>query len=154
VIAAIGGPDLRIAVRIAQGTLNIRSTVVPQAKYLSKRKRSSKVAPMLGAAGWLTLASGASADRVVDTPTQNAGAIRQVFLGEEEIADVSLATFYVLDKENLRTFRPGLRFAVGAGGGCWTGTYYTSSGSGNDTSSPSRPARPLRSHASKRAPKN
>ena len=126
---------------------------MPQAKYLSKRKRSSKVAPMLGAAGWLTLASGASADRVVDTPTQNAGAIRQVFLGEEEIADVSLAIFYVLDKESRGKFRHGLRFAVGAGGGCWTGTYYTSSGSGNDAYPPPRPAKPSRTHASKHAPK-
>jgi hypothetical protein len=53
----------------------------------------------------LTLSSGASADPVVETPTQNAGAIHQLFLGEEEIADVSLATFYVLDKESRGKFR-------------------------------------------------
>jgi hypothetical protein len=127
---------------------------VPHAKQLSKRKRSSKVAPVLGAAGWLTLASSSSAATVVDTPTQNAGAIHQVFLGEDEIADVSLATFYVLDKESHGKFRHGLRFAVGAGGGCWTGTYYTSSGSGNDVYPPPSPARPSRMHPSKRAPKN
>jgi hypothetical protein len=124
---------------------------VPQSKQLSKRKRSSKVAPMLGAAGWLTLASGASAETVVDTPTQNAGAIHQVFLVEEEIADVSLATFYVLDKESRGKFRQRLRFAVGAGGGCWTGTYYTSSGSGNDAYPPPRPARRSRTHALRKA---
>jgi hypothetical protein len=125
-----------------------------QAKQLSKRKRSSKAVPLLGAAGLLALASGASAEALVDTPTPNTGVSQQVFLGEEEIADVSLATFYVFDKENLGTFRRrGVRFAVGAGGGCWTGTYYTSSGSGNNAYPP-RPARPARAHASKHAPKS
>jgi hypothetical protein len=126
---------------------------MPQEKELSKRKRSSKVAPVLGAAGWLTFASGVSAEAVIDTPTQNAGAIDQLYLAEEEIADGNRATFYVLDKENLNTFRPGLRFAVGAGGGCWTGTYYTSSESRNDTNPPPRVVRPSRTHGSKHAPK-
>jgi hypothetical protein len=126
---------------------------MPQAKHLSKRKSNSQVATVLGAAGWLTLASGASAEAGVDTATQNAGAIHRVFLGEEEIADVSLATFYVLDKESRGKFGHGQRFAVGAGGGCWTGTYYTSSGSGNDAYPPPRPAKPSRTHASKHAPK-
>jgi hypothetical protein len=126
---------------------------MPQAKHLSKRKSNSQVATVLGAAGWLTLASGASAQAVVDTPTQDAGAIHRAFLGEEEIADVSLATFYVLDKESRGKFRHGQRFAVGAGGGCWTGTYYTSSGSGNDAYPPPRPATPSRTHASKHASK-
>jgi hypothetical protein len=31
----------------------------------------------------------------------------QVFLGEEEISDVSLATFYVFDKENAGSLTPG-----------------------------------------------
>jgi hypothetical protein len=124
---------------------------MPQAKQLSKRKSNSQVATVLGAAGWLTLASGASAEAVVDTPTQDARAIHRVFLSEEEIADVSLATF--LDKESRGNFRHGQRFAVGTGGGCWTGTYYTSSGSGNDAYPPPRPAKPSRTHASKHAPK-
>jgi hypothetical protein len=126
-----------------------------QAKQLSQRKRSSKAVPVLGAAGLLALASGASAEALVGTPTPNIGVSHQVFLNEEEIADVSLATFYGFDKENPGTFRPGVRFAVGAGGGCWTGTYYTSSGSGNDAYRPlPRPVRPARAHALKRAPKS
>jgi hypothetical protein len=126
---------------------------MPQAKQLSKQKKNIQVATMLGAAGWLTLASGASAEAVVNTPTQDAGALHRVFFAEEEIADVSLATFYVLDKESRGKFHHGQRFAVGAGGGCWTGTYYTSSGSGNDAYPPPRPAKPSRTHASKHAPK-
>jgi hypothetical protein len=126
---------------------------MPQVKQLSKRKKNIQVATVLGATGWLALASGASAEAVVNTPTQNAGEIHGVFLGEEEIAEVSLATFYVLDKESRGKFRQGQRFAVGAGGGCWTGTYYTSSGSGNDLYAPPRPAKPSRTHALKHTPK-
>ena len=126
-----------------------------QAKQLSQRKHSSKAVPVLGAAGLLALASGASAEALVYTPTPNIGVSHTVLLGEEEIADVSLATFYVFDRENSGTSRPGVRFAVGAGGGCWTGTYYTSPGSGNDAyRPPPRPARPARAHALKQAPKS
>ena len=73
--------------------------------------------PALGAAGFLALASGASAEAPVDTSTPNT---RQVFLGEEEISDVSLATFYVFDKENVRSLKPGVQLARG-GGGCGGG---------------------------------
>jgi hypothetical protein len=77
---------------------------MPQAKQTSKQRRRSKALPVLGAAGLsLSLASGASAvpgGPAVNLPTSgNDG--NQVFLGEEEIADVSLATFYVFDKEDL-----------------------------------------------------
>jgi hypothetical protein len=36
----------------------------------------------------------------VDVPAQNTATHHELFLGEEEISDVSLATFYVFDKEN------------------------------------------------------
>src|SRR6187399_2523542 len=76
---------------------------MPQAKQTSKRKRRSKTLPVLGAAGLsLSLASGASAvpgGPAVNLPTSGNGDGNQVFLGEEEISDVSLATFYVFDKE-------------------------------------------------------
>jgi hypothetical protein len=85
---------------------------MPQAKQTSKRKRRSKALPVLGAAGLsLSLASGASAVPAWPAlPTQN------ITLGEEEIADVSLATFYVFDKENDGISGP-LQL-VGHGGGC------------------------------------
>jgi hypothetical protein len=70
-----------------------------------QRKRRSKALPVLGAAGLsLSLASSASAvlgGPAVNLPTSSDGDGNQVFLGEEEIADVSLATFYVFDKEDV-----------------------------------------------------
>src|SRR5215470_11409423 len=72
-------------------------------KDASMRKRRSKTLPVLGAAGLsVSLASSASAvpgGPAVNLPTPGNGDGNQVFLGEEEIADVSLATFYVFDKE-------------------------------------------------------
>ena len=51
---------------------------------------------------------------------RNTAANRQIKLGEEEIADVSLATFYVFDTENVATPPPGQRLLPGGGcgGGC------------------------------------
>lgn len=74
-------------------------------KQASKRKRVSKAAvPALGAAGLgLTLAGGASASTLPtsDLPQGLTTSPNQRFvLGEEEIADVSLATFHLFDKES------------------------------------------------------
>src|ERR1700741_4703516 len=94
-----------------------------RAKQVSTRKRRSKAMPVLGAAGLLALASGASAKAPADTWTSNTGMSRQVLLGEEEISDVSLATFYVFDKENAGSLKPGVQLARGGcgGGGCGCG---------------------------------
>jgi hypothetical protein len=97
--------------------------------------------PVLGAAGLsLSLASGASA--AIAAPTAHAltraPVNHEISLGEEDISGVSLATFYVADKENVAPSQPRIRLAGGgcgcagcAGcggcGGCWTGTYYSSS---------------------------
>jgi hypothetical protein len=81
-------------------------------KKASKRKHRACAVPLLGAAGLsLSLASGAPAATV-------GPAAHEITLGEEEISDVTLATFYVFDKENPRT--PGLQLAKG-GGGCGCG---------------------------------
>jgi hypothetical protein len=69
--------------------------------------------------------STATASQAADALTHNTIVSRQILLGEEEVTDVSLATFYVFDKENAEPTQHGVRLA----GGCWTGTYYTS---GND----------------------
>src|SRR6185295_15089813 len=92
-------------------------------KPASKRRRPSKALPVLGAAGLsLSLASGASAVPAGPAlPTQNTIEVGQnITLGEEEIADVSLATFYVFDKENDGTSGPLQRVGHGCGGcgGC------------------------------------
>jgi hypothetical protein len=129
-----------------------------RAKHAARRDRRSKVVPVLGAAGLsLTLASGASAASslpIDDMLSRNSAASHQITLREEEISDVSLATFYVFDKEAAGGFQPGMRLAMAAGacagcagcGGCWTGTYYTSD--------PSPPIRPGHKHyAPKHGPK-
>jgi hypothetical protein len=97
---------------------------MPRAKQASKRKAGMKAAPMLGAAGLsLSLVGGASATTngpVADMPTtKNTTQGHEITLGEEEISDVSLATFYVFDKENNATLRDGmLQLARGGCGGC------------------------------------
>jgi hypothetical protein len=56
-----------------------------------------------------------------DTSTPDTAVNRQVFLAEEEISDVSLATFYVFDEENAGSLKPGVQLArggCGGGGGC------------------------------------
>src|SRR5262244_4617358 len=92
-----------------------------QAKQPSKRKRRSKALPVIGAAGLsLSLVSAASAvpgGPAVSLPTSGNGDGKQVFLGEEEISDVSLATFYVFDKEGDGTSSVQL-VAHGGCGGC------------------------------------
>ena len=69
---------------------------------MSKRSSTSEALPTLGiAVVSLALASGAPAPTGKATtnipPTSQS---HEIFLGEEEISDVSLATFYVFDKEN------------------------------------------------------
>jgi len=75
-------------------------------KQASKRKRVTKAAavPALGAAGLgLSLAGSASASTLPTADVSdslNTVANQRFVLGEEEIADVSLATFHLFDKEN------------------------------------------------------
>src|SRR4029079_9464483 len=88
----------------------------------AKRKRRRKALPALGAAGLsLTLASAASSaalgGKAADMLTQGIGVSQQMNLSEEEISDVSLATFYVFDDEGTATSRRGVRLAAG-GCGC------------------------------------
>src|SRR6476661_2359691 len=96
-----------------------------RAKQVSKRKSRACAVPLLGAAGLsLSLASGAPASTggpPTGIPTQNTGVSHEITFGEEEISDVSLATFYLFDKENPRTFSPGVRLAGHGGGGCGGG---------------------------------
>src|SRR5271169_2929029 len=95
-------------------------------KQPSKRKRRSKAVPVLGIAGVsLAVAGGASASttgQATDTLSQNTSPRHEVFLGEEEISDVSLSTFYVFDKENAAKPQAGEKVAWGCRcGGCRCG---------------------------------
>ena len=71
---------------------------------------------MLGAAGLsLSLAGEAPAATgglAAHLVTPNNEARHELALDEEEIFDITLATFYVVNKENAE-FRPGRRFAMG-----------------------------------------
>ena len=89
-----------------------------RAKQASKPKRRRIALPALGAAGMsLTMAGGASATApTANVSSQDTGPRPAITLGEEEISDVSLATFYVFDKENESQFGQGVQLA--ARGGC------------------------------------
>ena len=82
------------------------------AKQASKRRSRTKAVTVLGVAGALSLAGGASRTAVGppgDTLTANTAPV--ITLDEEEISDVSLSTFYVFDHENAGAHRPGLQLA-------------------------------------------
>jgi hypothetical protein len=90
-------------------------------KQVSKRKRITKAAvPALGAAGLtFSLAGGASASALPNADTQqklNFSPTQSVLLGEEEIADVSLSTFHLFDKEHGGT--AGFQQVAWRCGGC------------------------------------
>lgn len=92
-----------------------------QAKSAAKGKRRRKAISALGIAG-VSLATAAGDDgayastggSAAEIPSQN-----HIFmLGEEEISDVSLATFYVFDKENARSPEAEVQVAYRGCGGC------------------------------------
>jgi hypothetical protein len=119
----------------------------------SRRKRRSKAAPILRAAGLsLTVASEASlasAAAALDTMTRDAGVSHEITLREEEVRDISLATFHVFDKEGAKASGAGERpVTLGQGcclfaclGGQSPSGFEGSSAHGNDAYSP-RPRRP------------
>jgi hypothetical protein len=80
----------------------------------------------MGAAGLFSLAGGvgvaaaATGGPAADLPLQKVTPSHEIILGEEELSDVSLATFYVIDKENAAAVKSGIRVARGCGGcgGC------------------------------------
>jgi hypothetical protein len=87
-----------------------------------------EAAPVLGAVGMLSLAGGASAATtgpVTDTSSRATAPSHEIAISE--VADVSLATFYVFDKENAATSKLGVekvawwRRCWGCGGcrRCW-----------------------------------
>ena len=105
---------------------------MPRVKQAAKRARTTKATAVtaLGAAGLgLSLAGSASASTIptADTPkSDNISPSQRFVLSEEEMADVSLATFHLFDKEDAGS---GVQLAVvvrgcrGCGGcrGCRVG---------------------------------
>ena len=99
---------------------------MPRVKQASKKKRVARTAvPALGAAGLtLSLAGGASASAVPTGDVQqgrNFAPGMMITLGEEELADVSLATFHLFDDELFDNDLSGVQLAqrgCGRCGGC------------------------------------
>src|SRR5262249_11091895 len=97
-------------------------------KQNSKRKGRTKAVTVLGVAGALSLAGGASG-AAVGPPSDTLTVNTAVALYEEEISDVSLSTFYVFDRENAGARRPGLQLAQRRGcRGCGYGAGACSNG--------------------------
>jgi hypothetical protein len=93
---------------------------MPRVKQASKHARTSKAAAAataLGTAGLgLSLGGSASANTIptADFPqSHNIPPDQRFVLGEEEMADVSLATFHLFDKENV-----GSGVQLARAGGC------------------------------------
>jgi hypothetical protein len=95
-----------------------------QTKKAAKRKRRKIALPVMGVAGVsLALAGSTSAiskARAADILSPDTASPREITLGEEEIADVSLATFYVFDQETDGILQDNVILAQGCGGcrGC------------------------------------
>ena len=118
--------------------LEMEDSAMAQKKEALKRKRLKKAVPVLGAAGVLSLAGGAASAATIptaDLPSKGTTPPHQMFLGEEEVADVTLSKFFVFDKESAKTETGvkeawwrgcgGCRGCRGCGwrgcGGCWWG---------------------------------
>jgi len=92
---------------------------MPRVKQASKQKRTTKAAAVkaLGAAGLsFSLVGGASASTMPTAgipQSDNTSPNQRFVLSEEEMVDVSLATFHVFDRENVGS---GVQLARGCGG--------------------------------------
>ena len=87
----------------------LENVTMPRVKQASKRKRTTKPAFLtaMGAAGLgFSLVGSASGSTLpaADIPqSDNTSPNQRFVLGEEEMADVSLATFHLFDRENVRS---------------------------------------------------
>ena len=91
---------------------------MPRVKQASKQKRTTKAAvTVLGATGLgFSLLGNASASAIPTADiaqSDNVSPDQRLVLGEEEMADVSLATFHLFDKENV-----GSGVQLARAGGC------------------------------------
>src|SRR3974390_1722182 len=89
-------------------------------RALKKSKRRSKaVIPALGITGLsLSLASGATASTGEAADELSTSQPHQLFLGEEEVFDTSLSTFFTFDKENGEQTSHAQDIKLARGGGC------------------------------------
>jgi hypothetical protein len=101
-----------------------KPTIVRAKRVSKQRKGRRSTVPALGVVGMsLSLAGGtseAATSPAAVTPSLPIAPGHEITLNEEEVADVSLATFYVFDKENAVTPKAGVQLVRGCGGcgGC------------------------------------
>jgi hypothetical protein len=126
----------------------------------AKTQIRRKVAPALGVTGMTLLAgtSAALAHPSLDQAANSGG--NKIVLSDEEISDVSLATFYAIDYEGQGQGQRGtrrIRLAMGACGcgcgcggcgGCWGGSYLPPGPRPlfGDAYLPAEPLRPVQKH--------
>jgi len=90
----------------------------------SRRKARKQARPLVGLAGTMSLllgggASAGATGMTADIPSRDVASHQQITLSEEEINDVSLSTFYVFDREDVRKLRALEKVAHCRGcGGC------------------------------------
>lgn len=117
--AAIAGRTLALSRTFTRMNV-LEEATMSGVKRTSTQRRKGKAGAVrvLGAAGLgISLVGGASASTTptADVPQSGNPVPNQRFvLGEEEMADVSLATFYLFDKENVGG--RGVQMARGCGG--------------------------------------
>jgi len=96
-------------------------------KPASRKKRTTKAAAVtrLGAAGLglslFGIASGSTMPAADIPQSDNTSPKQRFLLGEEEMQDVSLATFHLFDRENVGSAIQLARGGCGCGGGCGHG---------------------------------
>src|SRR6516225_12506588 len=87
-----------------------------------KSKRRLKALPALGFAGVsLSMASGATASTGEVLDIQSTSQPHEIFIGEEEVFDTSLSTFYTFDRENGGETSLAQHLKLAAHGGCGGG---------------------------------
>jgi hypothetical protein len=99
---------------------------MPHMKEAVRRQRRIKAIPVLGAAGLsLSVASGTSpAISSVNLDPATLPPVAQQVIGEEEICEVSLATFHVLYSGSVLAQRTRTRPLVVGQGACGADLYY------------------------------
>jgi hypothetical protein len=98
---------------------------MPHTKQAARRERRITAMPVLGAAGLsLTLASSASpATASINADFTTLSPVAQQVMDEEEISEVSLATFHVLDKGSVGPLRTRARPLMVGQGACGADLY-------------------------------
>ena len=96
----------------------LEDATMPRVKQASKQKRTTKPAALtvMGAAGLgLSLVGSASASTMPTAyipQSDNTSPSQRFVLSEEELADVSLATFHLFDREDVGSGTQGTQLAV------------------------------------------